>query len=182
MSMAASQRHFKTMQPRRFVIMGVSGCGKSSVGAALADRLTGVYIDGDDLHPAANIAKMGAGVPLTDADRWPWLDRVGECLARAEVTALIGCSALKRAYRDRIRAAVEGPVRFIHLAGKKEIIAARLHARQGHFMPVALLESQFTALEPPAGDEQAITVDIDQPFDAVIAAVIAALEEESYEQ
>ena len=170
------------MQPRRFVIMGVSGCGKSSVGATLADRLAGVYIDGDDLHPAANIAKMSAGVPLTDADRWPWLDRVGECLAETEVTALIGCSALRRVYRDRIRAAVEGPVRFIHLAGKKEIIAARLHARKGHFMPAALLESQFATLEPPAADEQAIAVDIDQPFDAVIAAIIAALEEESYEQ
>ena len=178
MSMAASQRHSKAMQLRRFVIMGVSGCGKSSVGAALADRLSGVYIDGDDLHPAENVAKMSAGVPLTDADRWHWLNSVGECLARAEGTALIGCSALKQIYRDRIRAAVDGTVRFIHLAGKKEVIAARLQARQGHFMPAALLESQLATLEPPAADEQAITVDIDQPFDAVIAAVIAALEEE----
>ncbi|MEF0944161.1 gluconokinase [Rhizobium sp. BR 362] len=175
---AASQLHSKAMRPRRFVIMGVSGCGKSSVGAALAYHLSGAYIDGDDLHPAANVAKMSAGVPLTDADRWPWLNSIGECLAQAEGTALIGCSALKQIYRDRIRAAVDGPVRFIHLAGKKEVIAARLQARQGHFMPAALLESQFAALEPPGPAEQAITVDIDQPFDAVIAAVIAALEEE----
>ena len=175
---AASQRHSKMMRPQRFVIMGVSGCGKSSVGAALAYHLSGIYIDGDDLHPAANVAKMSAGVPLTDADRWPWLNSVGECLAQAEEPVLIGCSALKQSYRDRIRAAVEGPVRFIHLAGKKEVIAARLQARQGHFMPAALLESQFAALEPPGPGEQAITVDIDQPFDAVIAAVIAALEEE----
>ncbi|WP_104827010.1 gluconokinase [Rhizobium sp. NXC24] len=178
MSTAVSQRHSEAVRPRRFVIMGVSGCGKSSVGAALAYRLSGIYIDGDDLHPAANVAKMSAGVPLTDADRWPWLNSVGDCLAQAEETVLIGCSALKQTYRDKIRAAVEGRVRFIHLAGKKEVIAARLQTRQGHFMPAALLESQFASLEPPGPAEQAITVDIDQPFDAVIAAIIAALEEE----
>lgn len=158
--------------------MGVSGCGKSSVGAALAARLAGVYMDGDDLHPPANVAKMSAGIALTDADRWPWLDKVGACLALADDTALIGCSALKRVYRDRIRAVVEAPVSFIHLAGTREIIFRRLQARRDHFMPSALLESQFGALEPPDVDERAITVNIDQPLDTIVAAIIAALEEE----
>jgi gluconokinase len=167
------------VQPRRFVVMGVSGCGKSSVGAALAARLAGAYVDGDDLHPLANVAKMSAGIPLTDADRWPWLDRVGARLALADDTALIGCSALKRVYRDRIRSLVCAPVSFIHLDGTKETILRRLEARRDHFMPSALLErSQFAALEPPGADEQAITVNIDQPLDMVVAAVIAALEEE----
>ena len=166
------------MQPRRFVVMGVSGCGKSSVGAALAARLTGVYVDGDDLHPPANVAKMSAGIALTDADRWPWLDKVGACLALADNTALIGCSALKRVYRDRIRAVVEAPVSFIHLAGTREIIFQRLQARRDHFMPSALLESQFAALEPPDVDERAITVNIDQPLDTIVAVIIAALKEE----
>lgn len=158
--------------------MGVSGCGKSSVGAALAARLAGVYVDGDDLHPPANVAKMSAGIALTDADRWPWLDKVGACLALADDTALIGCSALKRVYRDRIRAVVEAPVSFIHLAGTREIIFQRLQARRDHFMPSALLESQFAALEPPDVDERAITVNIDQPLHTIVAAIIAALEEE----
>lgn len=158
--------------------MGVSGCGKSSVGAALAARLAGVYVDGDDLHPPANVAKMSAGIALIDADRWPWLDKVGACLALADDTALIGCSALKRVYRDRIRAAVDKPVSFIHLAGTREIIFQRLQARRDHFMPSALLESQFAALEPPDVDERAITVNIDQPLDTIVAAIIAALEEE----
>ena len=158
--------------------MGVSGCGKSSVGAALAARLTGVYVDGDDLHPPANVAKMSAGIALTDADRWPWLDKVGACLALADNTALIGCSALKRVYRDRIRAVVEAPVSFIHLAGTREIIFQRLQARRDHFMPSALLESQFAALEPPDVDERAITVNIDQPLDTIVAVIIAALKEE----
>ena len=158
--------------------MGVSGCGKSSVGAVLAAHLAGIYVDGDDLHPAANVAKMRIGIPLTDEDRWPWLDKVGACLALADDTALIGCSALKRVYRDRIRAVVGAPISFIHLAGTRETILRRLQARRDHFMPPALLESQFAALEPPDVDERAITVNIDQPLDAIVAAIIAALEEE----
>lgn len=178
MSTAVSQPHSDKVLPRRFVVMGVSGCGKSSVGAALAARLAGVYVDGDDLHPPANVAKMSAGIALIDADRWPWLDKVGACLALADDTALIGCSALKRVYRDRIRAAVDEPVSFIHLAGTREIIFQRLQARRDHFMPSALLESQFAALEPPDVDERAITVNIDQPLDTIVAVIIAALEEE----
>ncbi len=177
MSTAASRLRFDGALPRRFVIMGVSGCGKSSVGSALAARLGGIYADGDDLHPTANVAKMSAGIPLTDADRWPWLDEVGQYLALAQDTALIGCSALKRIYRDRIRGVVDAPVCFIHLAGTRQTILRRMQARRDHFMPPALLDSQFATLEPPGSDEQAITVDIDQPLDQVVAAIIIALEE-----
>ncbi|ENN86469.1 gluconate kinase IdnK [Rhizobium freirei PRF 81] len=175
--MAASQPRSDGAEPRRFVVMGVSGCGKSSVGSALAQRLGGIYVDGDDLHPAANVAKMSAGIALTDGDRWPWLDKIGQCLALADDTALIGCSALRRSYRDRIREVVGAPVSFIHLAGTRETILRRLQARRDHFMPPALLDSQFAALEPPGADEEAITVDIDQPLDMVVAAIMTALEE-----
>jgi gluconokinase len=151
-----------------WVVMGVSGCGKTTVGRAFARAVGARFVDGDDLHPAGNVAKMSAGVPLTDADRWPWLDRVGQELTGGVV---IGCSALKRAYRDRIRA-VAGPVRFLHLAGSREVIAARMAART-HFMPLGLLDSQFVALEPLGADENGVTVDIDQPFAAVVAALVA---------
>ena len=158
---------------RRLVIMGVSGCGKSSVGARLATRLGLNYRDGDDLHPPENVAKMRAGMPLTDGDRWPWLDRVGQVLL-AEAPVIVGCSALKRAYRDRIRTAAGGPVTFVHLAGSQEVIAARMALRQGHYMPLSLLDSQFAALEPPAAEE-AITVSIDQPLEAIVADILRQL-------
>ncbi len=158
---------------RRVVIMGVSGCGKSSVGAGLAARLGLNYRDGDDLHPPENVAKMRAGMPLTDGDRWPWLDRVGQVLL-AEAPVIVGCSALKRAYRDRIRTAAGGPVTFVHLAGSQEVIAARMALRQGHYMPLSLLDSQFAALEPPTAEE-AITVSIDQPLEALVADILRQL-------
>jgi len=158
---------------RRVVIMGVSGCGKSSVGAGLAARLGLNYRDGDDLHPPENVAKMQVGMPLTDADRWPWLDRVGQVLL-AEAPVIVGCSALKRAYRDRIRTAAGGPVTFVHLAGSQEVIAARMALRQCHYMPLSLLDSQFAALEPPAAAE-AITVSIDQPLEAIVADILRQL-------
>ena len=156
----------------RVVLMGVAGCGKSSVGEALALRLGIPYRDGDDLHPAENVEKMRQGVPLTDADRWPWLDRVAEALAQPPV--IIGCSALKRSYRDRIRAGAGGPVRFVHLDGSRQLIAARMAERQGHYMPLSLLDSQFAALEPPGPDE-AMRVDIDQTLDALVWAIAADL-------
>ncbi|NUB45602.1 gluconokinase [Fertoebacter nigrum] len=149
--------------------MGVAGCGKSSVGDALALRLGIPYHDGDDLHPAENVAKMRQGVPLTDDDRWPWLDRVAQALAAPPV--IIGCSALKRAYRERIRAGAGGPVRFVHLHGSRDLIAGRMAARQGHYMPLSLLDSQFAALEPPGPDE-ALRMDIDQPLDALVARIV----------
>ncbi len=157
----------------RVVLMGVAGSGKSTVGVALA-AATGIpYHDGDDLHPAANVAKMKAGQPLADADRWPWLDRVATDL-RQNAPLLIGCSALRNAYRDRIRSGAGGPVRFVYLAGTRAVIAARMAARTGHFMPMALLDSQFATLEPP-GPEDALTINIDQPLEAIIAAIATDL-------
>ncbi len=154
------------------VIMGVAGCGKTSVGEGLA-AATGVpYRDGDDLHPAANVAKMRAGVPLSDADREPWLDKVAAVL-RAEAPVMVGCSALKRAYRDRIRAGAGGPVLFVHLVGSRAVIEARMAGRTGHFMPVSLLDSQFATLQLPGEDEPHLSVNIDQPLAAIVAEIRA---------
>jgi gluconokinase len=177
MSMAASRCLSDMTAAQKFVIMGVSGCGKSSVGAALGEKLGVPYVDGDDLHPVGNIEKMSKGLPLNDNDRWPWLTKVGETLAASKGCAIIGCSALKRIYRDKIREAVAEPVLFIHLAGSREVIGARMGKRAGHFMPGSLLDSQFATLEPPQGDELALTVDIDQSLEGIISTILAALEE-----
>jgi gluconokinase len=152
----------------RMVIMGVSGCGKSSVGEEISARLGIPYQDGDDLHPPENVAKMAAGVPLTDEDRWPWLDRVAQVLAQ-EAPVIVGCSALKRVYRDRIRAA--GQVAFVHLVGSRDLIAGRMAARKGHYMPLTLLDSQFAALEPP-GPEEALAVSIDQTLPQIVDEIV----------
>jgi gluconokinase len=170
---AASRPLFEI--PRRMVLMGVAGCGKSSVGAALATRLGATYSDGDDLHPPANIEKMSRGVALNDDDRWPWLTLVGQALAEGEGRRIIGCSALKRVYRAHITQTTGGSVTFIHLAGTPEVIKARMSARQGHFMPTGLLASQFAALEPPEADENAFSVDIDRPLAAIVDAIVAQL-------
>lgn len=154
---------------RHFVIMGVAGSGKTSVGEGLS-RLTGItFIDGDALHPKANVDKMAAGVPLTDEDRWPWLEAIGRELARSPVPLMIGCSALKRSYRDSIRHYAGAAVSFVHLTGSREIIRQRMQQRKNHFMPLKLLDSQFAALEPPGIDEQSISIGIDQPLDAIVA-------------
>jgi gluconokinase/shikimate kinase len=153
------------MKPRVLIPMGVSGCGKSTVAAILASRLGWPFEEGDALHPQANIEKMAAGHPLTDADRGPWLakvaDWIGERLDAGE-NGLITCSALKRSYRDLINRRGTGVI-FVFLAGSKETIAARLAARHGHFMRASLLDSQFADLEEPAADEPAIRVDIGPP-------------------
>ena len=153
--------------------MGVAGCGKSSVGAALSARIGLPYRDGDDLHPAANVAKMSRGEPLTDDDRWPWLALVGQTLAKTPM--IIGCSALKRRYRQRISETSGHPVTFIHLSGSRTVIEARMQARKGHFMPTSLLDSQFAALEPPASDENAVEIDIDQSLPEIVNAIVVAL-------
>ncbi|MEM8592873.1 MAG: gluconokinase [Pseudomonadota bacterium] len=149
--------------------MGVSGCGKTSLGEALAESCGLTFIDGDDLHPKANVEKMRRGEPLTDEDRAPWLVLVGQALARAHGPAAIGCSALKRNYRDVIRAEAGAPVAFVHLHAPKDVLARRVEARKGHFMPAGLLESQFEALELMGDDELGHVVDIDQPLDSVVA-------------
>ena len=155
MSMAASQVSFKGA----VVVMGVASCGKTSVAELLAEKLSAHFIEGDRLHPAANVAKMSAGNPLTDEDRWPWLKAVGESLAGREAS-VASCSALKRIYREAIATAAQRPVYFIYLYGSKELLEQRIGARQGHFMPASLLESQLRTLEEPAADERALRLDI----------------------
>ncbi|WP_327058121.1 gluconokinase [Glaciihabitans sp. GrIS 2.15] len=159
-----------TAKPVVLVVMGVSGCGKSTVAALLAGRLAWPFEEGDALHPQANIEKMTAGHPLTDEDRAPWLQKVAAWVEEqldAGQSGLITCSALKRAYRDVINRRGSGIV-FVYLSGTRETIAARLTARHGHYMPASLLESQFAALEEPTPDEPEITIDVG-PAPGVIA-------------
>jgi gluconokinase len=151
------------------IVMGVSGCGKTSVGEGLSRSTSIRFIDGDALHPQANVDKMSAGNPLTDQDRWPWLEAIGREFAKSHEPLIIGCSALKRSYRDRIRHHAGAMVTFIHLTGTREVIGKRMQARKDHFMPPALLDSQFAALEPPTADEDSISIDIDQPLEVIIA-------------
>lgn len=146
-----------------WVVMGVAGCGKSSVGAALAERLGVRYVEGDRYHSPENVAKMSAGVPLTDDDRLGWLVSLqAEIRAAAQCGEgiVVGCSALKRRYRDVLREGVPGGLRFAHLDGTRELIAQRMNARVGHYMPLSLLDSQFAALEPLQPDEAGIVLDI----------------------
>ena len=161
------------------VVMGVSGCGKSTFGQGLAQRIDGPFLEGDAFHPPANIAKMSRGVPLEDADRWPWLAALGTALgaaSRAHGQAVCSCSALRRAYRDRLAEAAGLPIRFVHLAGNPELLARRLAARPGHFMPPGLLASQLATLEPPRAEEEpALTLDPALPFEALLAEALAWL-------
>lgn len=174
MSTAESRHRFNDM--RLYVVMGVAGCGKSSVGTTVAERLGATYLDGDDFHPAANIEKMRRGEALNDNDRWPWLKIVGEELAVRKGTVIAGCSALRRTYRDFITATAAEPVGFIFLDGSLELIAARMARRTGHFMPLSLLDSQFAALERPQSDEPAMTFDISASEARVVDAICARLE------
>jgi len=154
--------------------MGVAGSGKSTVGALLAARLGVPYADGDAFHPAANVEKMTAGVALTDDDRWPWLDAVGGWLAGHEHPgAVAACSALRRVYRDRLRAAVP-ELTFLHLDGSVALIAERVGSRSDHFMPADLVASQFATLEPPAGDERAVIVDAAAPPETIVDRFLGA--------
>ncbi|NDK89582.1 gluconokinase [Gordonia desulfuricans] len=157
------------------VVMGVSGSGKSTVGAALAQRLRVPFADADDFHSPANIAKMSAGEPLTDADRGPWLDDIGRWLAEHREGGVMSCSALRHIYRDRLRAACPDVV-FVHLTGTPEVIAARQATRPGHFMPTSLLASQFDTLEDLGADERGVVVDVDRNVDAIVERVVAAPE------
>jgi gluconokinase len=170
MSMAESQHRFRKV--RLFVVMGVSGCGKSTVATALALASGGTAIDGDDFHPAENIGKMSAGLPLTDDDRWPWLDIVGQKMRSENGLVFCACSALKRKYRQRIAAAAQENVMFLHLHGSKSLIAGRMRKRQGHFMPNSLLESQFAALEIPGPDEMAVTIDISASESEIVESLL----------
>lgn len=158
-----------------YVVMGVSGCGKSTVGMLIAEALKARYAEGDAFHPSRNVEKMRGGQPLDDVDRLPWLEAMASAIrdwnAKGE-TVVLACSALKRRYRDVLRTG--GDVRFIHLAGDKALIAARLAARTGHYMPPTLLDSQFATLEPP-GDDEAITVSIDGSAEMIAQRALSAL-------
>jgi gluconokinase len=153
------------------VVMGVSGCGKSTIGSQLAGRLGAEFIDADDLHSADARALMSAGIPLTDDDRRPWLARVAHAAAQANergVSVVIACSSLRRIYRDQLRAGVTNPMVFVHLAGTAELISGRMSARAGHFMPPALLTSQLETLEPLQPDEGGVTLDASASTDVVV--------------
>ena len=163
--------------PCVLIVMGVSGSGKSTIAERLAERLAWSYEDGDTFHPPGNVAKMKAGQPLTDNDRWPWLMAIADEIDRACLAgrhAVIACSALKRAYRDVL---VRGrdDVRIVYLKGTQLLIADRLARRKGHFMPPGLLDSQFKTLEPPAADENPVTVSIDAPVETIVEDIVRQL-------
>ncbi|WMT85651.1 gluconokinase [Pelagibacterium sp. 26DY04] len=165
-------------QPRLIVVMGVSGAGKSTIGEALADRLGVPFIDADNLHPRANVEKMRGGTPLVDADRWPWLEIVADAMRNTADTngrVVCACSALKRAYRDCLTTRAGEPIAYLLLHGEKAVIAARQANRPGHFMPAALLESQFATLEPFAADEHGIVLDVALSIDEIVDQAEKAL-------
>jgi gluconokinase len=161
-----------TIEKPLIVVMGVAGSGKTTIASGLAEKLGVPFVEGDSLHPLANVRKMASGIPLTDADRWPWLEAIGQ---RIEVERHLGhgvvvsCSALKHAYRDCLRKEVHGKVHFILLDGSHELISDRMKKRKGHFMPPGLLESQFATLEKPTPDEHAVILDISHTIPALLA-------------
>ncbi|MBY5535739.1 gluconokinase [Rhizobium leguminosarum] len=164
--------------PLAVIVMGVSGCGKSSVGERIATENGMGFLEGDQLHPAANVEKMAQGIPLADDDRLPWLDRIGEEIRTAQETSqglVISCSALKRSYRDRLRQAASGRLAFVFLEGTRDLLLLRMQARQGHFMPATLLDSQLQTLEPPTGEANVVTVAIDNTLDDIVALACKGL-------
>jgi gluconokinase len=172
---SASGSRIEFSRPPVVILMGVSGCGKSTVAGVLAGQLRWPFAEGDDLHPAANVAKMAAGNPLDDDDRWPWLGRIREWIEEREAAGEPGiatCSALKRRYRDMLR---DEHVVFVHLDGTREELLERLAARQGHFMPATLLDSQLADLEPLEPDETGVVIHIGPSPTAQAAIIVDAL-------
>jgi gluconokinase len=160
------------------VVMGVSGAGKTVVGRRLAAALGAVFIDGDDLHSDAARAKMSSGQPLSDEDRWPWLDRIAAALRDGRgrgVATIAACSALRRLYRERLRAGVGSGLRFVYLSANRELMRARVAGRRDHFMPASLVDSQFATLEPPNGERDVIAMPADADLDAAIPRLAAEL-------
>jgi gluconokinase len=160
----------------RWVVMGVCGCGKSTIGQAVAQALAVPFIEGDQFHPAANVVKMSAGLALNDEDRADWLHALQAQIGSARAAGaglVLSCSSLKRRYRDLLRAA-DPALRFAHLSGARELVAARLDARTGHYMPPSLLDSQLRDLEPLEADEAGITLDIGHPPERLVACILAS--------
>ncbi len=177
---STSDNSVSDRMPAAFVLMGVSGCGKTTIGTLLADRLHCEFADGDRFHPAANVEKMHAGVPLTDEDRWPWLAAIARYIDETRAAGgrvVVACSALKRRYRD-ILVGERPDVRLVYLEGSHDLIASRIATRHGHFMPASLLPSQFAALEEPGPDENPIVVSVAPPPEEIVAGIIAAVENE----
>jgi gluconokinase len=156
--------------PLAIVVMGVSGCGKSTVGTRLAQRLGATFLDADDFHPPANVERMRQGIALTDAERAPWLDALAARLAAADESVVLACSALKRSYRDALRKGAPA-LTLVHLTGSPALLAERIGARPGHYMPPTLLPSQLATLEPPGADEHAITLDVAATTEALVADI-----------
>lgn len=165
------------MNPPLVVVMGVSGCGKSTVGQLLANALGAPYIEGDDLHSQENVERMRAGIALNDAQRRDWLQALADHLAAAHTHSqplVVSCSALKRVYRDLLRSGAP-ELRLVHLCGTREVLAARSAQRKGHYMPVSLLDSQIATLEPPGADENVLTFDVTQAPQEIVQQTVAAL-------
>ena len=155
---------------RAILVMGVSGSGKSTIASALARHYDGAFLDGDDYHPQSNVDHMAAGQPLTDAMRWPWLDPLAKAVnnARQDAATVFACSALRKTYRDHLRAAIPD-LQVVYLDAPQDVIAKRLNLRRDHFMPAALLDSQYATLEPPQNATAAVSVD--QPVEEIIKAL-----------
>ena len=165
-------------KPHAIIVMGVSGSGKSSVGEKIAEALHLHFAEGDALHPAANVEKMSKGTPLTDEDRMPWLDRIGEEIKASLEKGkgiIVSCSALKRIYRDRLTTAAGGNLFFVYLEGSRALLTQRMAERKGHFMPVSLLDSQLATLEVPTGEQGVVSVDIDDTVEDIAANALKGL-------
>jgi gluconokinase len=163
---------------RAVIVMGVSGSGKTSIAIKIAEAIGLRFVEGDQLHPASNVEKMSHGIPLIDEDRMPWLDLIAERMKASLAVnegIVVSCSALKRIYRDRLRTAAGGNLFFVYLHGSKELLTRRMGEREGHFMPVSLLESQLATLEVPTGEPGVVTVDIDDTIDGIAAAALRDL-------
>lgn len=162
-------------QARLIVVMGTMGCGKSTIGEGLAQRINAAYLEGDDFHPEVNKVKMAAGTALNDDDRLPWLKALSEAMRDSSGKVVTSCSSLKRSYRELITTAASEPVLFVHLAGSRALLSSRLSNRQGHFMNTELLDSQIDTLEPPGDDEFSLTVDIDATVDQILETIETSL-------
>ncbi|MGO4452370.1 gluconokinase [Phyllobacterium sp. TAF24] len=160
----------------RLIVMGVSGSGKSSIGEGIAAALSLPFIEGDVLHPESNVKKMSAGIPLTDDDRWPWLDKIGAELAKAEKGVIVSCSALKKSYRDRLRREAGGALAFVFLDGTLEVLRDHMGKRTGHFMPLSMLDSQLATLESPKGEPLVFTQDVAHPIKQIVDASVQWLQ------
>ena len=176
MSTAPSPPRFEPA--RIIVVMGVSSSGKSTIGAAVGRRLHAPFLDGDGYHPPANVEKMRNGIPLTDEDRWPWLEALAKALHEAadrKGVAVGACSALRRSYRDYLIKKAGEPILFVYLHGSREIIGERIAHRKHEYMPASLLDSQFATLEEPAADENALQVEVTDPVETIASQVVKAV-------